>query len=72
MRLCYVECFRNLPGALVLGFAGVRHLCIIHAIVNTCALIARVVAYMVVAFMVERSSWVTQPKQFIYCWGGYM
>ena len=29
--LRYVECFRNLPGALVLGFAGVRHLCIIHA-----------------------------------------
>ena len=27
---------------------------------------------MVVAFMVERSSRVAQPEQFIYCWGGYV
>ena len=27
---------------------------------------------MVVAFMVERSSRVAQPEQFIYCWGSYV
>ena len=44
MFLCCAERYRRLPGAFLIGTAGVCHLCIIHATFNTCALIERAVA----------------------------